>query len=296
MRLIFCGILFFSINSLLFSQSIVVSFVGTGKAKKIDSVKVINFDAKHIHKFVNVNEIVLEQGQSREKKINENARKIFLNQNNVLKYKKGQLLFIEAFSSNMATVVPLVPRKDTMIEFYFDECIDAEGNSYAIMKVCDILWMVDNLRVTKTNDNKIIKYGKGNWHLNEPLFREVFDLEKYSKFYGLLYNWYAATSDILPKGWKLPSIEDWNKFEKCTMFGKNAVGNRLKELRFIPAGYCDVSGEFMATGEKGYWWLSDEYDDAKAWYFMLNNQDASVGLNFCDKKHGFSVRGVKYLK
>ncbi len=284
------------LSDVVFSQSITIDLVPSGKSNHIDSVWVRNYDTKTDVILRNTRKIVLASSEKKKKRSYKNGgEKMAIAAGDTLRYEKGQLLFIEAFASNMKTVVPLVPEQDTVVEFYFDECVDADGNSYAIMKVCNMLWMVDNLRVTKTRSGVPLHYGKERWDADTVAYRKVYDADKYIASYGLLYNWYAATSGILPQGWQLPSVEDWNRFEKCTEFGKNAVGNRLKELRLIPAGYCDVSGEFSAVGEEGYWWLSDELSQKKAWYFLLNANNASVGLNVCDKHHGFSVRGVKYL-
>ncbi len=293
----FISFILFLLSEVAFSQSITLDFVPSGKSGTIDSVLIRNYDTKTNVIFRNVRRVVLISGsKNKMKPVISGLEKFSIAEGDTLLYAKGQLLFIEAFSSDMKTVVPLLPEKDTTIEFYFDECVDADGNSYAIMKVCNMLWMVDNLRVTKTNSGKPLSYGKDIWNTSVAAYRKVYDSGKYMSSYGLLYNWYAATSDILPQGWRLPSVEDWNKFEKCAEFGKNAVGNKLKELRLVPAGYCDVSGEFSAVGEEGYWWLSDEISDKKAWYFLLNTYNSSVGLNVCDKNHGFSVRGVKDIK
>jgi uncharacterized protein (TIGR02145 family) len=95
---------------------------------------------------------------------------------------------------------------------------DIDGNDYNIVTIGSQVWMAENLKVTKYNDNTTIPLITDNstwttlttsaycWYNN--------DLVNKSK-YGALYNWFAVASvsnggkNICPKGWHIPTDAQW---------------------------------------------------------------------------------------
>lgn len=218
-------------------------------------------------------------------------------------YKKNNLLKITGFSGINKTVVMIVPKSDTTITFYFERCVDVDGNSYAVMKIGSQLWMVENLKTTHyRNGDSIINGSKKElWDtLPSGAYRNYFDMPKYIMYYGRLYNWFAVNDPrgLAPEGWRIPDVDDWSKMENTAIDGGNdkVIGNQLKEMALVPAGYCDPKGSFDGIGKEGFWWLAYDADSQKAWYVYLKYSTSSVGLTSCNKHHGFSVRCVKSIK
>jgi uncharacterized protein (TIGR02145 family) len=124
--------------------------------------------------------------------------------------------------------------------------------------------------------------------------------------YGSLYDW-KTTKTVCPKGWKLPSREDWNRL--VAMAGGNgAAGKKLKArsgwnnngngtdkfgFSAMPGGYRDYSsGTFDDAGYYGYWWTATEYDASHAYNWdMYYYNDSAYDSNYY-KSSGYSVRCV----
>jgi len=293
-------------NFLSFAQVINITLVPVGKSSKIDSIWVLDVSVKSIYSlkskygFAVKNDKSLVHSYYARRATDKRFISIGADTINV-KAKRDNFLYVKVFSGKMKTIVPFYTDKDTTLEVYFDECVDVDGNSYTIMKADDMLWMVDNLKTAHFTDGGKIPYvkSKEDWQKDTlAAYTKIYFSNRFTKDYGYLYNWYAVSRGIAPKGWKVPTVEDWTRFENLDLGsrgnGKN-VASKLKEMALVPAGYIDVNGEFMAAGNAGYWWLADKTDNDKAWYFFLNYLDVSVGLNNADKRHGFSVRCVKYL-
>ena len=96
---------------------------------------------------------------------------------------------------------------------------DIDGNKYKTIKIGTQIWMAENLKTTHFNDGtsivQIDKYDdwKGLispaycWYANDSTNKEV---------YGALYNWYAVnTKKLCPKGWHVPTDEEWKQLEIC---------------------------------------------------------------------------------
>lgn len=94
---------------------------------------------------------------------------------------------------------------------------DADGNMYQTVKIGSQEWMAENLRVTHFNDGKTMKfsvsdddwssiYGASACYFNNDVSNVV--------KYGVLYNWYAASSDeFAPEGWHVPTNADWDTLQ-----------------------------------------------------------------------------------
>ena len=141
------------------------------------------------------------------------------------------------------------------------------------------------------------------------------ELGKGSK-YGYLYNYWAVIDPrgLAPKGYKVPSVEDWNELKKFignepgaalkstsgwfeVKNGKQYIGDGTDMHKFngLPGGWRNNStSEFMNLNDFAYWWTSDKVASANSAY--------ARGLD-CTKKDiwedsnpfsgGLSVRCVK---
>jgi uncharacterized protein (TIGR02145 family) len=201
---------------------------------------------------------------------------------------------------------------------------DVDGNQYNIVKIGTQVWMVENLKTTKYNDNSAIPNVTGNaawvalttpgyaWYSNDAAY--------YKPISGALYNWHAVkTGKLCPTGWHVPTDADFNALEiglglpqaqadvwgwRGTDHGKqlknttgwNAGENGTNTSGFsaIPGGYrYYADGTFASAGTIGYWWSATEHDAARGWYRRLDGNNNGVYKASTDKKAGKSVRCIK---
>ena len=134
---------------------------------------------------------------------------------------------------------------------------DVEGNIYRTIRMGGQIWMAENLRTSKFQDNSSI---------NELTIDSVWskatnpawcyynnDLTKNATF-GKLYNWYVIKNDknVCPLGWRMPERADldtmygfletlfpwtWESPELITKSGwANVKGNNMSGFSALPAG------------------------------------------------------------
>lgn len=245
-------------------------------------------------------------------------------------YKKGEILKYTAVSGNRSTVMTDIPASDKTVTFTFTDCKDGDDNYYPVIQIGSQLWMAENLKTTKLNDNTtpIPNVSEGNdwevlstpgycWHDNNSANRDV---------YGALYNWYTVnTGNLCPAGWHTPSDAEWTTFENYLIangynyngtttgnylaksLGSNygwasskttgAVGNtdysaRRNSTGFtaLPGGSRLFSAPFSLITYDICWWSSTEASPESAYYRSMHNYSSSVTRNYDDKRCGFSVR------
>jgi uncharacterized protein (TIGR02145 family) len=126
---------------------------------------------------------------------------------------------------------------------------DFDGNVYHAIQIGQQIWSKENLRTTHYNDGTLIPYiqddsqwksqGSGAFCMYDNAVNTV-------KKYGLLYNFYAASSGkIAPKGWHVATFEDWSAL-------LNTIGTKF------------ISGDIGPLVEEGEWseafyvWSIDE--------------------------------------
>jgi uncharacterized protein (TIGR02145 family) len=154
---------------------------------------------------------------------------------------------------------------------------DIDGNLYHTIKIGKQLWMAENLRTTRFNDSMPIPFITDNeqwsklnspgycWYNNKP--------GTYKNEYGALYNYYSVSSGKLaPKGWHIPTDEDWQTLID-TLGGESIAGGKIKErstlhwenpnivtkdscgFSALPGGCRFSSGQFFLLKKQGYWWM-----------------------------------------
>ncbi|HOO84528.1 MAG TPA: FISUMP domain-containing protein, partial [Prolixibacteraceae bacterium] len=224
-----------------------------------------------------------------------------------------------------------------------------DNNTYKTINIGKQTWMAENLKyipaVSPANDGW---YGEKYYYVygyNGTNVKEAIKTENYKK-YGVLYNWDAAmdgeegseenpsqVQGVCPKGWHLPSTQEWkelveylavNKFAyensensyqiakalaSTTHWEKNnteeygAVAydltkNNKSGFSALPAGYFFMNhfaGSFDDIGFVGRWWTSTNYDGSNEWAYNYYMHSTSKELyEYIDFMYlGFSVRCVK---
>ena len=200
---------------------------------------------------------------------------------------------------------------------------DADGNLYNTVKIGNQVWMTENLRVIKLNDNTPIPEVEDNtlwigssvpaycWYNNDIAYKPT---------YGALYNWYAVNSGKLcPSGWHVPTddefktleqtlgmaadqLEIWGwrgtdqgtKIKNTTGWDDGGNGTNSSGFSALPGGYrFGATGEFFLLTTITYWWTSTEHDADRGWYRRLDSSSTAVYRASTSKKGGKYIRCLK---
>ncbi len=191
---------------------------------------------------------------------------------------------------------------------------DIDGNTYKTVTIGTQVWMAENLKTTRYNDNTVIPSVTDNiaWdHLITPGFCWYNnDASTYKSDYGALYNWYTiATGKLCPSGWHVPTDLQWSEMAEY-LGGETLAGDKLKEegeahwnilnsgatnesgFTALPGG-SRVDGSFVYIGTSGAWWSATAYDAENAWCRELDNSIDELLEGYLGKSLGFSVRCIQ---
>jgi len=230
--------------------------------------------------------------------------------------KKRRLILIRLFIISVLFITLATSCKKSE-ENYPAIIKDGDGNTYTSVTIGTQVWLVENLKTTKLNDGTQIPLvtDAAEWeNLNTMGFCWYDNNEAtYKSDYGALYNWYAANNDKLcPKGWHVPSDEEWSTLINHEG-GENLAGGNLKEDGFshwkspntgatsisgfaaLPGSYRSAFGTFVniGLGEMGYYWSTTEFPADWAYSTIFYHEDIKVLRSANYKENGFSVRCIK---
>ncbi|UCE39897.1 MAG: hypothetical protein JSV17_10450 [Candidatus Aminicenantes bacterium] len=160
---------------------------------------------------------------------------------------------------------------------------DIDGNTYKVIKIGDQVWMAENLRVTKDRDGNAIQ----SYCLDD----DKTNCEKL----GRLYTWDVALK-VSPKGWHLPSNEEW-KVLIDYLGGESEAGQKLLEggssgFEALLAGAADFRGNYLYLGEYAIFWTSSEANQERAYHQGFKN-DGHCDLFAAMKGARISIRLIK---
>jgi uncharacterized protein (TIGR02145 family) len=123
----------------------------------------------------------------------------------------GTKYYVRAYAKNSAWIV--YGEEVTFIT----KIADVEGNLYSIVTIGSQVWMTENLKSTKYNNNTQIPNVPDNtaWiNLTTPGYCWFANDIKYKDTYGALYNWFTVSTGILcPVGWHVPTDSEFNTLE-----------------------------------------------------------------------------------
>lgn len=212
---------------------------------------------------------------------------------------------------------------------------DHEHNRYAVIQIGNRCWMKENMRAitspTKTNGQYDTILARGvsvgntayqsyvsqvaHWYRN--------DSANYSKF-GLLYNWCAAAdvykdtkvatgtdgsgtawiatlSDnwrgICPKGWHLPSVQDWAELENDVFGNTDNAGKLVGSCDWTIQDVIKSPGYYhRSTGDD---WGTSGFDALPSGEFYFNNgtssmQNVNSKTKFWTSTQGTNASNVNY--
>lgn len=191
---------------------------------------------------------------------------------------------------------------------------DIEGNSYHTVTIGSQVWLAENLKTTKYNDNTSIPLVTGNseWvYLSSPGYSWYSNDISNKDTYGALYNWYTVnTGKLCPEGWHVPSDTDWTALTTF-LGGISAAGGKLKEagtahwispntgatnetgFTAVPGGARDATGPFFGLGYSCNWWSATENNVTNVWYRSLRNTNTDLVRNSNLRIFGYYVRCLR---
>lgn len=233
----------------------------------------------------------------------------------------GTIYYVRAYATNSAGT-----SYGNQVTF-ITPVTDIEGNIYKTVAIGSQVWMAENLRTVRFNDNTDINNITDNaawitttapaysWYNNNNANKDV---------YGTLYNWYAVnTAKLCPTGWHVPADSEYNTLEmhlglsstevhiygfrgtdqgtqikSTSTWAENGNGTNSSGFNALGAGYRQwITGEFYGSGTFTYFWSST--DDGinghpeVAWYRRLNNTDARIYKGTTIKVGGKYIRCIK---
>jgi uncharacterized protein (TIGR02145 family) len=212
---------------------------------------------------------------------------------------------------------------------------DADGNIYQTVKIGNQVWTRENLRTTKYNDHSAIPLVTDNsaWSKQTTpgycYYQNTTDPELIKKF-GALYNWYAVDSKKLaPKGWHVPTDEDWKVLETYLIaqgynwdgtskdykiakalaaqsdwrastnpgnIGTDLKANNKSGFAALPGGSRSNDG-FSDLGSYGGWWSATAENATDAYHRSFSSDRDGLYQNYGYMKScGLSIRLVRDLQ
>lgn len=143
--------------------------------------------------------------------------------------------------------------------------------TYSTINIEGQIWIAENLSAFVPDSS--ICYG--NDHAN-------------CEAMGRLYTWGAATNGLCPKGWTLPSQQDFKN-----AFGRATPAELKKGSVFglLFAGFRYYDGNFADKNASASFWTRDSYDDSRA--YLVRVTDSTIAYEHFNKNIAASVRCVK---
>ncbi|MBO4593212.1 MAG: T9SS type A sorting domain-containing protein [Bacteroidaceae bacterium] len=223
----------------------------------------------------------------------------------ILTYKEGDVLRFEGTSGKMTSIVHVSPESSHDVTFDFYKCEDAAGYNYPIVRIGDMLWMLEDLRPMKA-PNLIRTSAPEIWQTLSETDSAVF--VKDDKAYYTI----AGARKMMPKGWEMPSIDEVYAMVKKLQADTTKLGDFLKDrsyedwpkmliegpdtihLQLMANGFISPQGMLTQNEVTGAWVTRTTINYGHPVSFEIKALDSKLyPLVIHDKRCGFTVRGVR---
>ena len=129
-------------------------------------------------------------------------------------YDEGDILVFKGFSGGHSRIYVYYVNSDVILNFEFVLCQDVNGQKYTVTGIGGEVYMSENLRTSKYNNNSPIPEVADNTEWGGLITggRCYFenDSAQNSLIYGALYNFAAVnTGNLCPIGWHVPTETEW---------------------------------------------------------------------------------------
>jgi len=201
-------------------------------------------------------------------------------------------------------------------------CKDVDGNVYDAVKIGNQVWMAENLRTEHFRNGEEIPLSNRYTGFDASRYHPGGSLEQA----GYLYNWNTVNDswDLAPKGWHVPSNEEFEELRdfikshpefladsnKPYTVGKclaskdgwrhsslqNAIGNDPDLNNSIGFNAYPVGFWSDHLGGSGRWtgfWSATRSNSREAYVWRLDSDSSGLNRNTYGLDQGFSVRCVR---
>jgi len=163
--------------------------------------------------------------------------------------------------------------------------LEGLGKSYRTITIGSLTWFAQNL-------NEIPTLGK--WWCNGDRDTPG-DFKARCDEFGKLYDWDAA-NNVCPKGWHLPSENEWEDFLNFIL---NYPNNILTDAWWNPTygGYKHENEndytKWYYLNDQGYWWTSTPAGSKRAYCYNIIKGQTRLYRYDEEREKSLSVRCVK---
>ncbi len=236
--------------------------------------------------------------------------------------------FITLFLTVIISFIFFIPNNEKTSICKTDRISDIEGNTYEIIDIGERCWMAENLKTTRFSDGSKIPKPISNesWreagNKNKGAYACYDNSKENCDIYGALYNIYAVNKGICPKGWYVPTDDDWKEFERemgiseeeidliywrgeniatkiageAELWKDKNIGERRNfneyGFRAVPGGYRLSSGIYSWIGHRANFWSSTL--DVSGWRrTIIPGSSEGIRRTAAAKNMGFSVRCIQ---
>jgi uncharacterized protein (TIGR02145 family) len=193
---------------------------------------------------------------------------------------------------------------------------DGDGNRYKTIKIGNQIWMSENLKTTKFQDETPLsnasQVDNATWAAataSNKYWALVDGTTANTQTYGLAYNQFAVTGsttgatanvNLCPSGWHVPTSAEFSTLvttlgtnsgiqaKSTTLWAVSVNGTNSSGFNGLPPAYRGTDGLWSSFGSNGYFWTTSSDISMR----LRFNNAFFTQLTF-SSLHGFSVRCLK---
>ncbi len=223
----------------------------------------------------------------------------------VMDYSEGDVLRFDGTSGKMRTIMHLSPESSHAVTFDFFKCEDKNGYNYPIVRIGDMLWMLEDLKPVKMAG--LFKTSSADtWAELDDMTPAEFEAD------GRAYYTIPGARMALPEGWSLPSINEIYAFVKDLQCDTLKVGDFLKDrsyedwpmpltegpdtihLQLMAHGYINGNGKLTRNEFTGAWATNNTINHGCPVSYEISAQNTIFLPRVThEKRSAFTVRGCR---
>lgn len=220
-------------------------------------------------------------------------------------YTEGDILRFEGVSGKMRTIMHLSPESSHDVTFDFFKCEDKDGYNYPIVRIGDMLWMLEDLRPLKMSG--LTKTSSANvWKNLDDFAAAEFEAN------GRAYYTINGGRMALPEGWHMPSIDEVYAFVNEIEADTLKLGDFLKDrdyedwpmlltegpdtlhLQLMAHGFVNQDGDLKNDELTGAWATNNTINYGHPVSFEISALNSKFLPRVThEKRCGFTIRGCR---